>query len=101
MPPHREPAFSIDGEALPLVVKDSPDNVWGDVTRVSELTFEATDAPMWLGGNGCDEGQWNSTDVTGKIVVTDMTGYSEKKKVPVCGAACHGDGCAKSKSSEA
>jgi hypothetical protein len=69
------------------VVKDSPDNVWGDVTRVGDLDFDVSDAPMWFGNNGCDEGQWNATgvNVTGKIVVTDMTGYNATKKVPVCG----------------
>lgn len=51
---------------------------WCDMSRVSDLKFEAADeAPLWLGNNGCDEGQWNSTDVKGRIVVVDQTGYSE------------------------
>lgn len=65
---------------------------WCDMSRVSDLEFNAVDeAPLWMGNNGCDEGQWNSTNVTGRIVVVDQTGYSEVCVfvcVCLCGVVC-------------
>jgi hypothetical protein len=66
----------IDGESLAFVPKDSADNVFCDVSRVADLKVDVTGAPVYI-GNGCDAAQWNSTDLKGKIVVTDQTGYPE------------------------
>ena len=68
--------FIIDGAELAFVVKDTPEAVFCDVTRVSDLDFAYEGAPVHLMNNGCEEAQWEGIDVTGKVVVVDQTGYS-------------------------